>query len=134
MDRFREASEYPVSGREVGVIKFELNILPKMANGSHGNWRAEAGRKAKLKEMVGEVLLGQIPKTPFPKAFATFTRCSSCQPDYDGLVHGFKTVRDALKKFGVITDDHPDVFDAKYLWEKAKPKCGGIKVSCEEVK
>lgn len=114
------------------MIQFEIFGLPKTANGGHGHWRADHARKKLWKKNVGTALLGQIPKAPFQKAKAVFTRCSSSEPDFDNLCISFKPVCDALKAFGVIIDDKPSHFTAEYRWEKAKPKAGRIKVKVEE--
>jgi hypothetical protein len=115
------------------MITFEIHGLPKMANGGHGHWRADYAHKQMWRKMVGIALYGQVPKVPFEKAKATFTRCSSSEPDDDGLVHGFKATRDALKHFGVIVDDRPSCLKSEYKWERAKRGAGKIKVSVEQL-
>jgi hypothetical protein len=97
------------------MITFEIHGLPKMANGGHGHWRADYAHKQMWRKM------------------ATFTRCSSSEPDDDGLVHGFKATRDALKHFGVIVDDRPSCLKSEYKWERAKRGAGKIKVSVEQL-
>ena len=114
-------------------ITFEIHGLPKMSNGGHGNWRADHGRKMMWRKWVGMALMGQVPKIPFAQAKATFVRCSSVQPDDDGLTHGFKAVRDSLKFFGVIVDDKPSCLKSVYIWERAKPGAGRIRVTVEGI-
>ena len=109
-------------------IVIELPVLPKMANGSHGSWRADYARKMRLRKMIGLALYGKIPAEPWERAIAVFTRFSATQPDDDGLVHGFKAIRDALKHFEVIVDDHPRCLTAVYRWEKAPKGKGKIRI------
>jgi Holliday junction resolvase RusA-like endonuclease len=113
--------------------KFEIMGLPKMANGGHGHWRAEHASRKKWHELVGQQLLGRVPRRPLKRTRVIFTRCSSSEPDFDGLVHGFKPVRDALVKFGVLEDDKPRNLVGEYYWEKAAPKKGRIRVEIEEI-
>ena len=116
------------------MIQFEIMGLPRSTNGGHGHWRADWARKKEWKDKVGSALWGQIPKKPFPIAKAIFTRCSSSEPDNDNLAISFKPIADALKVFGVITDDKPSCFKVEYRWEKTKPKAGRIRVTVEEIK
>lgn len=116
------------------ILEFELQGLPKMANGSHGNWRADHGAKMAWRKKVGlALMLKHKPNPPLKLAKATFTRFSSVEPDDDGLTHGFKPIRDALKFYGIIEDDKRKNLVAEYRWEKAAPKQGKIKVKVEEV-
>lgn len=109
-------------------ILIEIPFLPKMANGGHGSWRADYAEKLKMRKAVGRALWGQIPAAPWTHANAVFTRLSARQPDDDGLVHGFKAARDALKFYRVIIDDHPRCLSSTYLWEQAPPRKGMIRI------
>lgn len=102
-----------------------------MANGSYGSWQADYRRKLALRRQIGFALLGQIPPRPWKNARAIFTRFSSSQPDDDGLIHGFKAVRDALKHYGVIVDDHPRCLVSHYRWVKARKGEGKIRIEVE---
>lgn len=115
------------------TFSFDIPGLPKMANGGHGNWRADHGQKKKWKQWVGECLMGRFPPKPLARARVTFTRFSSSEPDDDGLAHGFKPVRDALVIYGIIQDDKRKNLEAVYRWERAKPKAGFIRVEIEEL-
>lgn len=110
------------------MILVELYLLPKMANGGHGSWHADHAQKKAIKRAMGTALLGKLPAKPWPQARAVFTRYSSVEPDDDGLVHGFKAVRDSLKLYGVILDDHPRCLTSTYRWERVPPKRGKIRV------
>jgi hypothetical protein len=112
---------------------FEIPGLPKMANGSHGGWQREYGERRKWHKWVGHCLMGNVPPRPLYKIRATFVRCSSVEPDDDGLIHGFKPVRDALVKWGVVVDDKRRNIEATYLWEHAPRGKGKIRVELEEV-
>jgi hypothetical protein len=64
----------------------------------------------------------------------TLTRGSSVQPDYDGLVSGFKHVIDGLVLAKVlINDDQETIGIPEYKWVKADPKEGFIRVTVEEI-
>jgi Holliday junction resolvase RusA-like endonuclease len=83
--------------------------------------------------MVGEFLMGMTPKRPLDRVRVVFTRFSSVEPDDDGLVHGFKPIRDALVQWGVVVDDKRKNLAAEYRWEKAPPKHGKVRVEIEEL-
>jgi Holliday junction resolvase RusA-like endonuclease len=62
----------------------------------------------------------------------TFTRCSSVESDYDNLVISFKNCLDGLRAAGVIVDDRKaNIGRPEYLWQKAPPNAGSIKVKVE---
>lgn len=104
-----------------------------MANGSYGNWKRAASEKRKWKALVARELAGLAPPVPFNRLRATFTRHSSVEPDDDGLIHGFKPVRDALVKFGFVVDDKRKNLEAHYAWEKAPQGQGHITVEIESI-
>jgi hypothetical protein len=57
------------------------------------------------------------------------TRLSSTEPDFDGLVSGFKVILDSLIKCGVLEDDNPKVIGhPTYAWEKCKKGEGRIRI------
>lgn len=116
-------------------MKLSITIkgLPKMANGGHGSWMADAAAKKKWKTAMARELIGLQPNKPFEKVRVVFTRCSSIEPDTDGNAHGFKPVRDALVKFGFVVDDKPKNMEAIYKWEYAPPKKGFIRIEMEEI-
>lgn len=105
--------------------------LPRMANGGHGSWQQSAAERKKWKAKVARELAGMAPTRPFTKIRVTFIRLSSVEPDYDGLVHGFKPVRDALVKFGFVVDDKNKNLEAVYSWEKADQGKGHIRIEME---
>ncbi|HRH25102.1 MAG TPA: hypothetical protein PLQ20_02065 [Candidatus Paceibacterota bacterium] len=62
----------------------------------------------------------------------TLTRCSSIECDFDGLVGSFKHITDALVEAGVIENDKPsNIGQSVFLWEKAKPKQGKVRIKIE---
>lgn len=75
----------------------------------------------------------RAPKRPLQRAQAILTRHSAREPDFDGLVHSFKSIVDGLKDAGVIVDDRPSNFKAEYLWKKATPGKGWLEVSLVEM-
>jgi hypothetical protein len=117
------------------VIPFHLKIridgLPRMANGSYGSWQRNAAEKKKWKMLMARELAGLAPQVPFTRMRATFTRCSSVEPDDDGLTHGFKPVRDALVRLGFVIDDKRTNLEAVYRWEKVPQGQGHIQVEIE---
>lgn len=129
------------------IVEFEIAGLPKMTNTSRVHWTKKMREAKKWKELVqGEVhnylarkvflsqFGGEFPFSALSKANITLTRYSSVEPDFDGLVSSFKHVIDGLKVAGVIIDDKASVIgQPKYLWEKAKPRMGKIKVRVESV-
>lgn len=74
------------------------------------------------------------PPKPLPMAKVTLTRCSSSEPDFDGLVGSFKNVLDGLVAALVIEDDKMSNIGAPdYRWEKASPGGGKIRIVVEEI-
>lgn len=117
-------------------LEFELNALPKMTNPSGSrstHWRFVKLEKDKWKMMVKIALRAHnLPATPLSKAKLTLTRFSSVSPDPDGLVSGFKTIIDSLVHCGVLENDKfTNIGMPQYLWVKAKPKEGKVRIVVE---
>lgn len=92
------------------------------------------GDARKMARIVHVAFLGRIPDQPLEKAKLTLTRHSSRQPDFDGMVHSFKRIIDALVKCGILIDDNPDVIGSPtYKWAKAARGDGHIQVEVESV-
>lgn len=112
-------------------LEFSLEGLPKMANIQNGksHWR-HADKERKLwQQLVAMTVGARKPKEPLLKAGLILTRFSSVEPDYDGLVRGFKSVVDGLTVAGVLANDklsNTGAWDCR--WEKCKPKQGSIRV------
>lgn len=116
------------------VLEFEVIGLPKMANQLlRRNWRVNYGHSKLWKAKVGKALLLKIkPPQPLSSAVLTLTRASSQEPDFDGLVSGFKPVIDALVINGIIESDKPSCIKTPtFIWEKALPGLGKIKIRVE---
>lgn len=110
--------------------KFTLKGLPKLRNRLGRSWRASAGERKKWHALVLRFGGHLAPPEPLLKAKLTLTRYSSEQPDFDGLVSGFKYVIDGLIKAGFIIDDNQDVIgQPRYMWFKAPRKQGKIKIT-----
>jgi hypothetical protein len=113
-------------------LEFELPGLPKMANPSGAkstHWRYAYEEVSRWHMAVVGLVARRRPAKPLDRYTLELTRFSSSEPDYDGLVRGFKSIVDGLRLAGVIVDDKlsnsgPWVCD----WMKAKPKEGKIKV------
>lgn len=115
-------------------IVFEIDTLPKLQNArsktSFWNYHREA------KNWVNWVTLatqGKRPLAPLKKANVTITRCSSVEPDCDGLFSGMKAPLDAIVRSGIILDDRPSIINFIAKWEKAPQKEGKIRFEIEEI-
>ncbi len=67
------------------------------------------------------------PDKPWKHVKLILTRYSSSQPDYDGLVIGFKHIVDGLVDAGILENDklsNTGPWDCR--WHKCKPKEGKI--------
>lgn len=110
------------------MISFELNGLPPLANKQKGHWAKRARTAKQWKEACGYMLLGKKPKEPLNKIHVVFTRFSSKEPDFDGLVHSFKPILDSLVEYGIVVDDKPSNVSADYRWSWAPMRAGKIRV------
>lgn len=92
-------------------LEFELIGLPKSPNqllGAH--WTIRSGHAKKWKKLVGKAVEKKCPPTPLEKAKVTLIRYSAAKSmDRDNLRSSFKPIVDALKLYGVIVDDAPEV-------------------------
>lgn len=78
--------------------------------------------------------LGGWPKEPLVRARVAITRCSTREPDFDGLTQGGKFLLDGLVKAGVLVDDSPRVIGRPdYHWERAPRGMGSVRILVEEV-
>lgn len=111
-----------------GTGRIKIHGLPAMANHAASRWQGRAAATKKWKAAVARELVGLAPPKPWSWLRVEFIRHSSVEPDYDGLVHGFKPLRDALVKFGFVKDDAPKYFEAVYKWEKAKARSGFVEI------
>lgn len=107
--------------------------LPKMANPSGAkstHWRYAHQESQKWKSLVAVATAGKRPKEPLKRFRLSMTRYSSVEPDYDGLVRGFKHVVDGLKACGIIEDDKLSNSCGAWqcYWTKCKPKEGKIHI------
>ncbi len=114
------------------TIEFEIEGLPKMTNGfSRQHWIHRHKEAKKWKALVYEKV-SMAPWMPIAKPKLTLVRCSTREPDFDGLVSSFKHIIDGLKEVGVILDDKQSVIgQPTYRWEYASPKKGKIIVKVE---
>lgn len=117
------------------AVQFEIDELPKTTNAQTSmNWRKRGEYVRMWHAMVGAKLAGKKPVVPIKKAKLTLVRFSAVEPDFDGLVSGFKPIIDALIVCGVIEDDRvSSIGQSEYHWEKASRKKGFIRVSVREV-
>lgn len=117
------------------TFEFEIDELPKTVNAqSSMHWRRKGEYVRCWHSMVAAKLAGNKPEMPLLHARLTLTRLSSVEPDFDGLVSSFKPVIDGLIVCGVIANDRPsNIGQSRYLWAKARPGKGGIKVKIESI-
>lgn len=126
------------SKTELYQLHLTLIGLPKRPNQSSGaSWHSRHRESQRWhKRVLGRMLLERKspPPAPLKRAQLTLIRHSSRAPDYDGLVHSFKPVVDALKKCLVISDDNMGVIGRPdYKWEKAGQKAGKIEIRVLEI-
>jgi hypothetical protein len=114
-------------------LEFTLDGLPKMTNRGVGkHFRVYMNHRDAWAHKVIFATVGKLPPKPLQKAKLTLVRCSSTEPDFDGLVSSFKAILDALKG-RAIADDRPSCIGSPtFLWEKAKRGRGMVKVIVEE--
>lgn len=116
-------------------VFFTIHALPKMTNQLlRRHWSFIMKEKDQWHGAVREQVIwfkrdhGDFD--PFKKVRIEFTRASTNEPDWDGLVSGFKFVTDGLVKAGVMIDDTPSVIQsADYKWVKCSRAEQGIFVA-----
>lgn len=115
-------------------LEFTLQGLPKMSNQLlRGHWRVKHAHAMKWKLAVSLACHRFKPPQPLNRAMLTLTRASSVEPDFDGLVSGFKHVIDGLVECAVLANDKSAcIGQPKYAWEKCAPKHGHIRITVEE--
>lgn len=125
-------------------LEFEIRGLPPMANASGGSrqfFTIKNERDLWL-NAVKRLIRLHLPVAPLKRARLTLHRHSSVEPDYDGLVHGFKAVIDAMvgkrkkgeREFLVLADDKiTNTGKPDFDWIPARQGEGKIFVIVEEV-
>lgn len=73
----------------------------------------------------------QIPRLAAP--IVTYTRYSTAEPDFDGLVASFKHVQDGLVVAGVLPDDAPKHLRPAYGWHACRRGEEHIEIAIEGV-
>jgi len=117
------------------TLEFELQGLPKMSNQLlRGHWASKTGHARKWKFAVASKCAKLVkPPQPLTSAVLCLTRCSSREPDFDGLVSSFKHVIDGLVEARILAGDKMSVIgQPRYVWEKAPLRMGKIRVRVEE--
>lgn len=114
---------------------FELIGLPRTTNAQSGlHWRQKAAEVKQWHRAVWAAIGSRRPERPLPRAKVSFTRFSSREPDYDGLVSSFKHLADALIESKIILDDKMScIGQPSYNWVKVPPKRGKVRVELEEI-
>lgn len=117
------------------TLEFTLPGLPRMSNSLlRGHWRAKHGHAMTWKRAVWRACWQLAPKEPLERAKLTLVRCSSVEPDFDGLVSSMKHVIDGLVEARIISNDKSaNIGVPEYKWERAKPAKGCVKVKVEEL-
>lgn len=115
---------------------FEIKGLPKTVNAlGRKHWAIKKKHNDDWTKQVFFALFGGngLPDKPLKSATITLTRCSSSEPDFDGLVSSFKVILDSLTRVGVIEDDKPSIIGTPtYVWQQCKQKQGKIRVEITE--
>lgn len=116
-------------------LTFEIQGLPRMANIPSGksHWRHAHAEKNKWISLVAAQVMGKKPPQPLEFYRLTLVRHSSVEPDFDGLVRGFKDIVDGLLHAGVLADDkikNSGKWDCS--WTKCKPKQGKVHITVTE--
>jgi hypothetical protein len=116
-------------------LSFELKGLPKMSNSNlRGHWHVKYGASKTWKRAVWRACWHLRPPLPLKRAHLTLTRCSSSEPDFDGLVSGFKHVIDGLVEAGVLENDKPsNIGTPDCKWIKTAPRKGKIIINVKEI-
>lgn len=123
--------------RKEYFLRLEIHELPKMTNVFAGkaHWITAKERTRWKKLVMSSILPTDIPKKPIERARLTCIRHSSMEPDYDGLVSGFKWPIDALVFHGILANDKmSNVGKPDCSWQKAKKGEGKIIIVVEELK
>lgn len=118
------------------TLEFTLPGLPKMTNAKRrlAHWAQLQQEANKWKQTLMLYLVGKKPASPLERAKLTLIRGSSVEPDYDGLVSGFKHVIDGLVQAGILMNDkRENIGVPEYAWTYAKAKEGFIRVRVEEI-
>lgn len=115
-----------------------LEGLPQRINEAPGaSWHSRHREAQRWhKRVLGKLITSRQNPPPFPlvRAELKLIRYSSRAPDYDGLVHSFKPIVDALRKCLVIADDNMSVIGKPdYRWEKIGPKLGRVEIVVREI-
>lgn len=117
------------------TLTFRIDTLPLTANASFakGHW-ARKKKRDEIKALVRLSIGSNRPATPLKMAKLTYTRGSSMEPDYDGLVSSFKSIQDSLVELGILFSDKISVTGIPtYSWERAPKGKGYCQVSINEL-
>lgn len=109
-------------------------LPPTNAADRRGHWTYHKVAKTWQAKTIAAVLtaLGRWPETPLDRAHVTIIRCSTTEPDYDGLVAAGKHLLDGLVRAGVLSDDAPKVIGKpEYRWERAPRGAGCVRIRVE---
>ena len=116
------------------TLRFTIDSLPPItSNGSFGHWSTHSKKMRHWRNQTVFAIGRNKPQQPLEKAFVTFIRHSTREPDDDNLIISFKPVRDGLKDAGVIIDDDRKRLHARYKWQKAGAGKGFIEVIIESM-
>lgn len=117
------------------ILEFEVKGLPKTTNNlSRMKWQAKHSYARKWKDWVKAVALQRPPKQTLVTARLSFIRLSSKEPDFDGLVSGFKPILDSLVECNILQNDRmSNIGQPTYKWAQAKQGYGRIIIRIEEV-
>jgi hypothetical protein len=117
-------------------MSFILPGLPKTTNsGNRAHWAVKVKEANKWKQEVYWALIcrkDRMPPRPLARARLTLTRCSSSEPDFDGLVSSFKHIIDGMVECKLLVNDKPSVVgQPQYRWAKAPRGKGFVTIQVE---
>lgn len=97
-----------------------------------GGWPIKAAHAKRWKGAVALAVRNLAPARPLKTATLTLVRVSASEPDYDGLVSGFKPIIDGLVASRIIeTDKRSCIGVPKYEWRKGKRGQGSMLIRIE---
>lgn len=115
------------------LLDIEIDGLPPMNSADGFHWRKRKRLRDEWVNRVWVLTINKRPRQPLASARIQITRFSSVEPDFDNLVQGGKWLMDGLTDCGIIEDDKPSVIgQPRYLWQKASPKQGRVRVEVWE--
>lgn len=110
------------------MIVMEWDELPELLLNARMGWRKSNRIKHHWYDVAAILSKPHLPPKPYDRAWVSYIRRSTTEPDAENLASGFKFLQDGFVRAGLFVDDNPRVLEAHYAWERAKRGQGGIRV------